>query len=66
MQIVNITLTQLANMFFFMAIGYVFRKKNILDVYAGGTVSRLLVNVFLPLLLRSYHVYTLKRHKHSY
>ena len=55
MQIVSITLTQLANMFFFMAIGYVFRKKNILDIYAGGTVSRLLVNVFLPaMVIRSF------------
>ncbi len=55
MQIVNITLAQLVNMFFFMAIGYVFRKKNILDIYAGSTVSRLLVNVFLPaMVVRSF------------
>lgn len=55
MQLVGITLTQLINMFFFMAIGYVFRKKNILDVYAGGAISRLIVNVFLPaMVIRSF------------
>ncbi len=55
MQLVGITLTQLINMVFFMAIGYVFRKKNILDVYAGGAISRLIVNVFLPaMVIRSF------------
>lgn len=55
MQIVGITLGQLAVMFFFMAIGYVFRKKNILDIHAGGAVSRLIVNIFLPaMVVRSF------------
>lgn len=55
MQLVGITLTQLINMFFFMAIGYFFRKKNILDVYAGGAISRLIVNVFMPaMVIRSF------------
>jgi len=55
MQIVEITVNQLITMFFFMAIGYVFRKSNILDIYAGGAVSRLIVNVFMPaMVVRSF------------
>ncbi len=55
MQIVSVTLTQLVNMFFFMAIGYVFRKKGILDIHAGGALSRLIVNVFMPaMVVRSF------------
>lgn len=55
MQIVSITVNQLINMFFFMAIGYVFRKKGILDIHAGGALSRLIVNVFMPaMVVRSF------------
>lgn len=55
MQIVSVTMTQLINMFFFMAIGYVFRKKGILDIHAGGALSRLIVNVFMPAMcIRSF------------
>lgn len=54
-QIVSITVNQLITMFFFMAIGYVFRKTNILDIYAGNAVSRLIVNVFMPaMVVRSF------------
>lgn len=35
-------------MMFFMAIGYLFRKKDIFDEKASITLSRLVVNVFLP------------------
>ncbi len=55
MQIVSITINQLINMFFFMAIGYIFRKKGILDIHAGGALSRLIVNVFMPaMVVRSF------------
>ena len=55
MQLVGITVNQLINMFFFMAIGYFFRKKNIFDIYAGGAISKLLVNAFLPaMVIRSF------------
>ncbi|MBQ3055477.1 MAG: AEC family transporter [Oscillospiraceae bacterium] len=55
MQIVSVTLTQLVNMFFFMSIGYVFRKKGILDIHAGSALSRLIVNVFMPaMVVRSF------------
>lgn len=55
MQIVSITVNQLIMMFFFMGIGYVFRKANVLDIYAGNAVSRLLVNVFMPaMVIRSF------------
>jgi len=55
MEIVNITVNQLITMFFFMGIGYLFRKTNILDIYAGSAISRLLVNVFMPaMVIRSF------------
>ena len=55
MELLAITAKQIINMFFFMGIGYVFRKKNILDIYAGGAISRLLVNVFMPaMVIRSF------------
>lgn len=55
MELLTITAKQIINMFFFMGIGYVFRKKNILDIYAGSAISRLIVNVFMPaMVIRSF------------
>lgn len=55
MELLAITAKQIVNMFFFMGIGYVFRKKNILDIYAGSAISRLIVNVFMPaMVIRSF------------
>ena len=55
MQITTITVNQLITMFFFMGIGYFFSKKKIFEQDAGATLSKLLVNVFLPaMVLRSF------------
>ena len=35
-------------MFFFMGMGFFFAKKKILDKSAGGTLSKIVVNLFLP------------------
>ncbi len=48
MEITIITINQLVSMFFFMAIGFFFRRKGILDISSGGNISRLIVNVFMP------------------
>ena len=49
------TINQLILMFFFMFIGFFFRKKRILDEYSSGTISRLVVNLFLPaMVIRSF------------
>lgn len=48
MDVAIISLEQVGIMMFFMAIGYLFRKKNIFDEKASITLSRLVVNVFLP------------------
>lgn len=45
------TINQLILMFFFMAIGFIFKRKRILDAYSSGTISRLLVNLFLPAMV---------------
>ncbi len=51
MQITAITVTQLCSMFFFMAIGYFFTKRGILTKEAGGNLSKLIVNIFLPAMV---------------
>jgi len=51
MQITAITITQLCSMFFFMAIGYFFTKRGILTKEAGGNISKLIVNIFLPAMV---------------
>ncbi len=51
MQITLITLAQLCVMFTFMTIGYFFRKKNMLCESAGSTLSKLVVNIFLPSMI---------------
>ena len=38
-------------MFFFMAIGYFFTKRGILTKEAGGNISKLIVNIFLPAMV---------------
>ncbi len=43
-----ITIKQLVIMFFFMGMGFFFAKKKILDQSAGGTLSKIVVNLFLP------------------
>ena len=54
-EITNTTINQLILMFFFMAAGFFFRKKRILDEYSSGTISRLVVNLFLPaMVIRSF------------
>ncbi|MBE6913092.1 MAG: AEC family transporter [Oscillospiraceae bacterium] len=54
-EITSTTINQLILMFFFMAIGFIFKRKRILDAYSSGTISRLLVNLFLPaMVIRSF------------
>ena len=38
-------------MFFFIGVGYIFRKKNIFDDKSGTTISKLVVNIFLPAMV---------------
>ena len=54
-EITGTTINQLILMFFFMFIGFFFRKKRILDEFSSGTISRLVVNLFLPaMIIRSF------------
>ncbi len=48
MEIALITVKQIVVMMTFMAIGYIFKKKNVLNDESSTTLSRLIVNVFLP------------------
>ena len=51
MQITVITISQILTMFVFMALGYIFCKKNIIDASSSTTLSRLTVNIFLPAMV---------------
>lgn len=48
MEVFTLTITQLANMFIFLIIGFIMRKKEIGGEGVSKTLSALLVNVFLP------------------
>ena len=53
MEIVLITAKQLIVMMSFMAIGYLFKKKGLFTDDASSTLSKLVVNVFLPAMVFS-------------
>ena len=48
LNIFTLTITQLINMFFFMVVGYVMRKRKIGGEGVGTVLSSLLVNLFCP------------------
>lgn len=51
METTAITVNQLITMFFFMGVGYIFSKKNLVDKSASKVLSTFLVNIFLPAMV---------------